>query len=756
MIVSASLILQLAVATPAGAAVVQGVVRDSFRGSPIAGAVVTVDETSRSAISNSRGEYRLVDVPAGPQHLDLQSAGYASRRIHLLVPTRGVIQLNVGLEPEPLAIGGLLVEPRIGSPVEGASDAMADPDVGVTRSLAWNHPLLAEPDFLAATLGGDVATMPESPGGLHIRGGSTDQVAYLLNGIPVFSPYHAAGLFSALTPDVLSSVEVRATSPPSWAPDALSGVVLAETLPPPQALSVGGAASTRQLRLSVGTPLSADKSGVVLAGRLGFPGAPNPDVDPGFLHGDGSDWTATLEHPLAGGDLRLLLFSNSNSLNTAGASGADSQDESNSAPGVRNRFGWGGTSVGFEFDRPTNDRKRVTARGWRSTGDASVDWSTGMSMRAVRVDHGAQLLLHTATPESRTTTGLEVRRSAPSYRTLPPSGTVPALDLGVVNATAVASVDRWQELGGPFSIDAGLRATLFRRRVRASPRLGLRWAPDAKVSVATSFTLRHQYEQSLRNDQTLFAALFPADLYVGADESLVPVAEAKEVTLTALYRPYPGTSVRADVFRRNLSRILLPALQSVLPFTEGDFSIGSGSIAGASITASHSSARHVLLAVVGLQRTRYAYEDAVYTPDFAAARSLQVGVTVFPSATISLRLGAIGLFGRRTTAVGGPVDWQTCSLDNRGCQIGGSPSWRPEALGATGLPPYLRVDAGIRKHWDVALVGRRGLLAAYGSVTNLFDRGNVQTLVVAPVTGVREPLIMQGRGPLVIGLEWRF
>jgi hypothetical protein len=72
------------------------------------------------------------------------------------------------------------------------------------------------------------------------------------------------------------------------------------------------------------------------------------------------------------------------------------------------------------------------------------------------------------------------------------------------------------------------------------------------------------------------------------------------------------------------------------------------------------------------------------------------------------------------------------------------------------LPAYVRVDAGLRKHWHARLGGRDVVLALFGSVTNLFARGNVMNYGPDPTTGASSPLEMRPLAPLVLGLDWRF
>jgi len=53
--------------------------------------------------------------------------------------------------------------------------------------------LLAEPDAFAALHRGGVALERESPAGVHVRGGASDQTAYLLDGIPGHFPATSSG-----------------------------------------------------------------------------------------------------------------------------------------------------------------------------------------------------------------------------------------------------------------------------------------------------------------------------------------------------------------------------------------------------------------------------------------------------------------------------------------------------------------------------------------------------------------------------------
>ena len=85
-----------------------------------------------------------------------------------------------------------------------------------------------------------------------------------------------------------------------------------------------------------------------------------------------------------------------------------------------------------------------------------------------------------------------------------------------------------------------------------------------------------------------------------------------------------------------------------------------------------------------------------------------------------------------------------------------SESRGPLIDGGTALPPYLRIDLGLRKHWLFTVAGREALVALFGTVTNVFNRRNVLTYARNPATRELAAMEMRSLAPLVVGLDWRF
>ena len=290
-------------------------------GLPLAGAAVALSDLSRTGTADTDGRYLLTDLPPGPQHISVRFIGYAPRVLHALVPSEGRLEIDVALR-------------RDAAPVaddRGAPRGRRARDWRKTRSPTRTAPrrsrrsgtirCLAEPDALGALEGGEVALAAESPNGMHVRGGAADQTAFELDGVPILSPYHAAGLFSAWNPDALAGVALRSSGLPGGESDALSGTVAGETRAPGAQFDVQGALTTTQARVTVAGPISAVRGGLLVSLRSGFrsgwPAGIGGEPEPALLRGGTGDRLVAVTLRTLGGRLRLLAYTNDNELSAA-------------------------------------------------------------------------------------------------------------------------------------------------------------------------------------------------------------------------------------------------------------------------------------------------------------------------------------------------------------------------------------------------------------------------------------------------------
>jgi hypothetical protein len=733
---------------------VAGTIRDGESGAPLSGAVVTLTDAERSTVTDDEGRYRLEAPTAGPQHLSVRRIGYGPRTVHALLPGDGVLRLDLSLPPLPLQLPTIVVRSRV--VLRGLEDLEPGSvlDRGITGAALRNHPMLAEPDGFLALTGGEASAAPEAPAGLNLRGGASDHTAYLLDGVPVFSPYHAAGTFSAWNPDALERLQIEAGTPSLAAADALAGAVAGTTRAPGRELRLHGAVSTSQSRLTLHGPLGTAGAGYLLSLRSGFPGIVAPADDPSYLRGRTGDLLAKVEAPALRGRLRVLLYDSRNRLDAAATA-----ESSGDGVDPRNGFEWGSRSAGFSWVRGVAARGTLRIQAWNARGEAEAEWSgsggTRTALEADREDQGLLATVERTSGARLTGVGLRAERSRTSYHVSPRGGGAGSSLGSRLPLVSLLARHREPLLAG-LTADVAVSGTAGAGDLRLGPRAELRWAAAPSLSVAGSYARSHQFAQSLRNAESVAGGIFPADLFLGSGAAGVPVARSDRLVLGGELRPFAGARLGLQGYLVRFDRLLLVAPRTGDPFTSGDFAVGNGSARGVSVEGAVSGRWYGAIASYGLQRVRAGYGDSSYAPAHGTSHLVELGVVVFPGPTASLRLGFTGALGRRGTAVLGAFEWESCNLLDQGCEFAGSPTHDARRPGGTRLPDYLRLDLGIRKHWHLGLGGRDIELGVFGTITNLFGRRNVLAVVTDPGTGERTAIEMRPLAPLVLGLDWRF
>jgi len=95
-------------AAQAGAAIA-GRVTEAGGGTPLAGALVTIEGTALRATTDGNGAYRLAPVPPGPRVVLVRFLGYAPARIPVNVPASGSLTVDAKLARSALALPDIIV-----------------------------------------------------------------------------------------------------------------------------------------------------------------------------------------------------------------------------------------------------------------------------------------------------------------------------------------------------------------------------------------------------------------------------------------------------------------------------------------------------------------------------------------------------------------------------------------------------------------------------------------------------------------------
>ena len=741
----------LALDDGAPAAALAGVVRDAESGLPIAGAVVSLPALRRAALSDSLGRYLLPEISAGTQQVTVRRIGYSDWSVTVLVPEGGSLTLDFALRPDPVPIPPLVARAqptRAGAP---ASSTTASPFL--VRALdavdVAGHPLLAEPDYLTALAGGEVLVAPETADGIQVAGASTDQVAILLDGIPVFNPYHAGGTFAGWNPDLTAAAEL--TTAPTEGPAMLGGALSVRTIAPGDRAEFRGALSATHTRAALRAPLGSGGAGFVLGMRSGFAGLLGHPSDASYLGGRNGDWMAKLELPALGGRLALLGYGGGDELSAAPAPTTPVPLD----PATSHRFSWDSRSVGLRWSGALGDRLLVI-RAWHAGTTTGARWmqdSTAERLHASRNEGGAALSLSGVGATQATSVGLELATSGNRYRNEGP-GTPEALRLSTRQPRALLRVDHRRSLGTTMELRAGAATTLVAGRTLLDPSLGLSWRPAPPLTLSAGVSRRHQLWQSLRNPEAVTGALFPVDLMAAGGQAGLPLARADLFTVGAELRPGGVLRASARVYGRSARGLALVALLDSGPSATRLPATGRGRTLGAAIELEAVHPIGVARLGYGYQDTRVAGAGQRYQPAAAPRHNLNAGITLRPLRQWELRAGFTGQFGRRATLARGPFEWESCNLRDRGCEFAGTPVLTGPR-GALRLPAYARLDLGLRYELSPTLLGRRGTMAAYGTLSNLLSRRNLLTYATAD-DGSRDPVDLRPRAPLVVGIDWRF
>src|SRR5579862_4596311 len=185
---------------------VEGTVRAAPGAAPVAYAQIAALDGSAEAQSDSVGRYRLMCLATRSHALRVSRLGYETRTVDVAGASGDTLHLDIELSPQPVVLPPIDVVQRPSAPDGGsgsetrASDAQTFATDELSRS-----PLVDESDPLLSLPTPDALTTGDPLPGLHIHSGAADQNVFLLDGVPIYNPYHTGGI-SALSADAVSHV----------------------------------------------------------------------------------------------------------------------------------------------------------------------------------------------------------------------------------------------------------------------------------------------------------------------------------------------------------------------------------------------------------------------------------------------------------------------------------------------------------------------------------------------------------------------
>ncbi|MGH7616154.1 MAG: carboxypeptidase-like regulatory domain-containing protein [Gemmatimonadaceae bacterium] len=248
--------------------VVAGRVIDAATSEPRSGASVAVVGSTNGAIAGTAGRYVIRAIPAGDVTLRARLLSYRVLEHTVRVRAGDTTRVDFALEPEATLLGTVRTEAR---PVE--RDVFESrPSVGtvqMTARAAEGVPKFAEPDIIRIVqLLPGVEARNDFSTGLNVRGGESDQNLILIDGYPIYNPFHLGGLFSTFIDPTVRDVQLMTGGFPARYGGRLSAVLDVHSAEEPRS-GVHGAAELSVLASTgeLGGSLDNGKLTWMIAGR---------------------------------------------------------------------------------------------------------------------------------------------------------------------------------------------------------------------------------------------------------------------------------------------------------------------------------------------------------------------------------------------------------------------------------------------------------------------------------------------------------
>jgi len=202
--------------------ILRGFVADSLSGEALPYANVYIKELNRGANTDSRGFFVMASLPCSRLTVVVSYVGYKSRQFFVNIEPYVVTNLRVELVAMNIQM----------KTIESTGERVAKEnatDLSLQRIAIRdleNLPKGVELDIFRSIqsmpgvqTGGDVSAR------FYVRGSPSNENLVLLDNTTIYNPYHALGIFSALDPDMISSMEFYKGGFPSEYTNRLSSVL---------------------------------------------------------------------------------------------------------------------------------------------------------------------------------------------------------------------------------------------------------------------------------------------------------------------------------------------------------------------------------------------------------------------------------------------------------------------------------------------------------------------------------------------------
>jgi outer membrane receptor protein involved in Fe transport len=183
---------------------VKGFVTDSATGERLSLVNILVVGTGIGAASDHNGFFFIGNIPPGTVLLRATIIGFIQVERQVTIQSGKILNLNFQLPPSAVQLQGVeqVAERRIRYDTDISTQPISTADIEIV-------PAAVERDLFRAiaTLPGIVAPSDVSSQ-FYVRGGGGDQNLIVLDGMTIYNPFHALGIFSIFDADAVKEAEI--------------------------------------------------------------------------------------------------------------------------------------------------------------------------------------------------------------------------------------------------------------------------------------------------------------------------------------------------------------------------------------------------------------------------------------------------------------------------------------------------------------------------------------------------------------------
>ena len=539
-------------------ATVRGHVRNARTNEPVAGASVFVVGTRVGAIADASGAYVITGAGAGTVTLRARFIGYTDSEQTVIIADGDVNIVEFKLAEAVTTLSAIRTEAKAAE----REVFEEKPNLGVTMlnaKVVSAIPRLGEADILrAAQMLPGVLARNDFTAGLNVRGGEADQNLILLDGYPIFNPFHLGGLFGTFIDGSVDGLELRTGGFPAPYGGRLSSVLEVkskdETRP-----GVHGSGTLSMLATSAafGGSVGNGKASWMVAGRRTYADKVLKAFGVNSLPYFFRDGAAHLTYqPRLGTSISATLYDGTDDLS------GDLATASDASGGGNFRFFWGNRVAGLTLRHQINDSLTFEQRASYTIFKTALDLGDPTSgLSTIRLDDKVRETAVSGSLEWRTSShvpsiGYDLRRDAMIYAAGSQSTGIEFFRSEQTPASAAGFINDVWHLSPKLMLEGGLRYEWLQHShwQSVSPRLGVKYFATPDFALTGAVGRYSQWLHSLARED-IPVRLF--DFWTASD-STVDVARATHFVLGT--ERWFGSSrfVRLESYVKQYGRLLEP------------------------------------------------------------------------------------------------------------------------------------------------------------------------------------------------------